>query len=62
MPVIDEGQFVDAVKEETMNISNLKQVDSYRFLDRTTRTLVQRWIKLENPREIPWIFVVKVIE
>jgi len=43
-----------------------KQVDSYRFLDRLTRTLVQSWIELEAqrdstreilrdlPREIPW--------
>lgn len=31
-----------------------KQVDSYRFLDRTTRMLVQNWIKLEKPREFPW--------
>ena len=59
MSVVDEDQFVDAVKEETMNISNLKQVNSYRFLDRTTRTLVQRWIKLENPREIPWTPLLK---
>ena len=31
-----------------------KKVDSYRFLDRTTRTLVQNWIKMEKPRESPW--------
>ena len=31
-----------------------KKVDSYRFLDRTTRTLVQNWIKMEKPREYPW--------
>lgn len=42
-----------------MNISNPKKVDSTRFLDRTTRTLVQRWIKLESPREIPWAPLLK---
>jgi len=31
-----------------------KQVDSYRFLDRLTKRLVQSWIALETPREIPW--------
>jgi D-proline reductase (dithiol) PrdB len=31
-----------------------KQVDSYRFLDRVTKKLVQSWIELETPREIPW--------
>jgi D-proline reductase (dithiol) PrdB len=31
-----------------------KQVDSTRFLDRQAKALVQGWIKLEEPREIPW--------
>jgi D-proline reductase (dithiol) PrdB len=31
-----------------------RQVDSYRFLDRLTKKLVQTWIGLEEPREIPW--------
>ncbi|MFL7811479.1 MAG: hypothetical protein AB8I80_22765, partial [Anaerolineae bacterium] len=31
-----------------------KQIDSYRFLDRMTGKLVQTWIGLETPREIPW--------
>lgn len=31
-----------------------KQVDSYRFLDRMTKKLVQSWIGLAAPREIPW--------
>jgi len=31
-----------------------KEVDSYRFLDRMTKKLVQSWIGLEMPREIPW--------
>ena len=31
-----------------------KQVDSYRFLDRLTKKLVQTWVGLETPREIPW--------
>ena len=35
-------------------MSMLKQVDSYRFLDRMTKKLVQTWIGLESPREIPW--------
>jgi hypothetical protein len=39
-------------------MSTSKQVDSYRFLDRTTKKLVQTWIGLEkqreSPREIPW--------
>jgi D-proline reductase (dithiol) PrdB len=35
-------------------MSTPKQVDSYRFLDRQTRKLVQTWIGLEAPREIPW--------
>ena len=32
----------------------ITQVDSYRFLDHLTRKLVQSWINLEEPREIPW--------
>lgn len=32
----------------------VKEVDSYRFLDRLTRKLVQAWIGLEAPRDIPW--------
>lgn len=35
-------------------MDEIKQVDSYRFLDRLTRKLVQSWIGLEVPREIPW--------
>jgi D-proline reductase (dithiol) PrdB len=35
-------------------MSSSKQVDSYRFLDRTTKKLVQTWVGLERPREIPW--------
>jgi D-proline reductase (dithiol) PrdB len=35
-------------------MSKSKQVDSYRFLDRLTKKLVQTWIGLETPREIPW--------
>ncbi len=31
-----------------------EQVDSYRFLDRLTKKLVQNWIGLESPRVIPW--------
>jgi D-proline reductase (dithiol) PrdB len=40
------------------NTQEPKQVDSYRFLDRMTKKLVQSWIGLETrrelPREIPW--------
>lgn len=36
------------------NTQKSKPVDSYRFLDRLTRKLVQTWIGLETPREIPW--------
>jgi D-proline reductase (dithiol) PrdB len=35
-------------------MSESKQVDSTRFLDRQAEALVQSWIKLEKPREIPW--------
>lgn len=31
-----------------------KHVDSYRFLDRMTKKLVQSWIGLATPRQIPW--------
>ena len=31
-----------------------RPVDSYRFLDRLTSKLVQSWIELETPRQIPW--------
>jgi len=31
-----------------------KVVDSYRFVGGVTKRLVQLWIKLEPPREIPW--------
>ena len=34
--------------------AQVKQVNSYRFLDRLTRKLVQTWIGLETPRAIPW--------
>jgi D-proline reductase (dithiol) PrdB len=35
-------------------MSETKAVDSYRFLDAITRKLVESWIALETPREIPW--------
>jgi D-proline reductase (dithiol) PrdB len=31
-----------------------KTVDSHRFLDRITSSLVKNWIEMERPREIPW--------
>jgi D-proline reductase (dithiol) PrdB len=39
-----------------------KQVDSYRYLDRITRKLVEKWIELEEPREIPWAPLSKRID
>lgn len=36
------------------NAQKSKPVDSYRFLDRLTKKLVQAWIGLEMPQEIPW--------
>jgi D-proline reductase (dithiol) PrdB len=40
------------------NTQESKQVDSYRFLDRLTKKLVQTWVGLETewelPTEIPW--------
>jgi hypothetical protein len=33
-------------------MSSSKQVDSYRFLDRTTKKLVQTWIGLERQRDL----------
>ena len=38
----------------TLSKQESKQVDSYLFLDRLTKKLVQNWIRLESPREIPW--------
>ena len=35
-------------------MDEIKKIDSYRFLDHLTRKLVQSWIGLEEPREIPW--------
>lgn len=29
-------------------------VDSFRFIDRPTRTMIEAWIKREPAREIPW--------
>ena len=31
-----------------------KDVDSYRFVDFITRKVIQSWISLEDPGEIPW--------
>ena len=39
-----------------------RQVDSYRFLDRSTRKMAQTWIELERPREIPWTPLSKPLE
>lgn len=31
-----------------------KTVDSYRFIDGTTKRMIKNWIKMEQPRPIPW--------
>ena len=31
-----------------------KTVDSYKFISGITKRMVQTWIKMENPRAIPW--------
>jgi hypothetical protein len=43
-------------------MSPSKQVDSYRFLDRITKKLVQSWIGLESRREVPWTPLSKPLE
>jgi D-proline reductase (dithiol) PrdB len=43
-------------------MTKIRQVDSYRFLDRLTRKLVQSWIGLDEPREIPWTPLSRPIE
>ena len=43
-------------------MTKTKQVDSYRFLDRLTRKLVQSWVGLEEPRAIPWTPLSQPIE
>ena len=32
-----------------------KTVDSYRFVSGVTRRMVETWIKMEEPRSIPWM-------
>jgi len=36
------------------NKSQEVSIDSFRFLDRSSKKLVQSWIKMERPRPIPW--------
>lgn len=43
-------------------MTKIKQVDSYRFLDRLTRKLVRSWTGLDEPREIPWTPLSRPIE
>ena len=31
-----------------------KQVDSYRYLSGITKRMIKSWIKMEQPRPIPW--------
>lgn len=40
--------------QTTDDVGRTEPVDSYRFLDRITRMMAQNWVKLEQPREIPW--------
>jgi len=37
-----------------MKANSHMQIDSTRFLDRSVKKLVRSWIRLEEPREIPW--------
>ena len=39
-----------------------KQVDSYRFISRSTKRIMQAWAKREPVREIPWSALPKPIE
>ncbi len=32
-----------------------KTVDSYRFISGVSKSLIKSWIKLESPREVPWV-------
>lgn len=43
-------------------MTKIMQVNSYRFLDRLPRKLVQGWISLEEPREIPWTPLSRPVE
>ena len=36
-----------------------KTVDSYRFVGGVTRRMIETWIKMEEPRSIPWTPLVK---
>jgi D-proline reductase (dithiol) PrdB len=59
------GAYTGALKGDTgmsEHTSTHKRVDSVRFLDRLTRTLVQSWIGLETPRSIPWTPFSKPLE
>lgn len=35
-------------------MSEIKEIDSYKFLDLLVKRLVRNWIKMEQPRPIPW--------
>jgi D-proline reductase (dithiol) PrdB len=48
--------------EDLSGAPTSKRVDSYRFLDWITRKLVQTWIELETPREIPWTPLARPVE
>jgi len=39
---------------EDRNQTAAKHVDSYRFLNRLTKKMVQTWVEQEEPRPIPW--------
>ena len=38
-----------------------KQVDSYRYLSGITKRMIKSWIKMEQPRPIPWTPLPKLL-
>ena len=38
-----------------------KTVDSYRFVGGVTRRMIETWIKMEEPRSIPWTPLTKLL-
>jgi D-proline reductase (dithiol) PrdB len=44
------------------NSQSLREVDSYRFLDRLTQKLVRSWIGLETERDIPWTSLTRPLQ
>lgn len=40
----------------------LERVDSYRFISRSTKRIMQAWVKREPPREVPWAALTKPLD